>query len=99
MSNLKDQRIAELQQQHDLPTGILGQCVDENGTVDNSRLAIALQTREFTMSGITAQNQPLIEALIEAYYESQDRRDVSGMIRIKSKIYELGGRLPDRKKA
>jgi hypothetical protein len=96
---LKEQKIQELQQQHDLPAEILGRCVDETGTVDNARLGIALSTRAFTQSGMSAQNQAQVEALSEQYYQAQDRHDASAMIRIKSRIYELGGRLADRKKA
>jgi hypothetical protein len=96
--NLKDQKITELQQQHDLPAGILGQCVDETGTVDTARLGIALQTREFTKSGITAQHQLLIDALVNAYYQAQDRRDVSAMICLQSRIHKMGGRLTEREK-
>ena len=96
--DLKEQRIAELQRQHDLPTGILAQCVDETGTVDNARLGIALQTRAFTKRGMDAVNEGLIEALTDAYWEAQDRRDASAMICLKSRIFKLGGRLSARKK-
>jgi hypothetical protein len=98
MSTFKEQRIAELQKQHDLPAGILGQCVDETGTVDTARLGIALQTRQFTQSGMTAANEGLIEALSDAYWEAQDRKDASAMICLKSRIHKLGGWLGSRKK-
>ena len=99
MSDLKEQMIAELQRQHDLPTGILDQCVDEGGTVDTARLGIALQTREFTKSGMTVANEGLIEALSNAYYEAEGRRDAAAMVSLKDRIYKLGGRLSARKGA
>ena len=98
MSDLKEQRINELQRQHDLPTGILGQCVDFNGTVDTARLGIALQTRAFTQSGMDVANEGLIVALSDAYYEAQDRKDAVAMVSLKSRIFKLGGTLMDRKK-
>lgn len=97
MSTLKEQKINELQRQHDLPAGILAQCVDETGTVDTTRLGIALQTRQFTKTGMTAANEGLIEALNEQYYVCQDKKDVSGMMRCQDRIVALGGRLGPRK--
>ncbi len=99
MSTLKEQRITELQQQHDLPAGILAQCVDETGTVDTARLSIALSTQAFTKTGMTAANEGLIEALIEQYYVCQDKKDASGMMRCQDRIVALGGRLGPRKTA
>jgi hypothetical protein len=99
MSELKEQRITELQNQHDLPTGILAQCVDESGTVDTARLSIALSTQAFTKTGMIAQNEGLIAALNEQYYLCQDKRDASGMLRCKDRIVALGGRLGPRKTA
>ena len=98
MSTFKEQRIAELQMQHDLPAGILAQCVDETGTVDTARLGIALQTRAFTQSGMDVANEGLIAALSDAYWEAQDRKDAVAMINLKSRIFKLGGRLSARKK-
>jgi hypothetical protein len=97
--DLKEQRIAELQRQHDLPTGILAQCVDESGTVDTARLSIALSTQALTKTGMIAANEGLIEALNEQYYACQDKKDVFGMLRCKDRIVALGGRLGPRKTA
>jgi hypothetical protein len=96
--DLKETRIAELQKQHDLPTGILAQCVDETGTVDTARLGIALQTREFTKSGMSAVNEGLITALSDKYYEAEARRDPVSMISLKNAIAKIGGQLMARKK-
>lgn len=95
---LKEQKIHELQQQHDLPAEILGQCVDETGTVDTARLSIALSTQAFTKTGMSAQNEGLIVALNEQYYLCQDKKDASGMLRCQNRIFALGGRLTARKK-
>jgi hypothetical protein len=92
MNELRQQKIAELQRQHDLPTEILSQIVDEAGTVDTARLGIALQTRQFVQSGMTAQNGAEIEGLKTAYKEAQARRDGVAMVKLQSRIYELGGR-------
>ncbi len=98
MTDLREEKIQELRRQHDLPEGILAQCVDDSGTVDTARLGIALQTRHDTKSGMTAANEGLVEALTEQYYTCQDRRDSVGMMRCKDQIFKLGGRLKARKK-
>jgi len=96
--DLKQTKIAALVAEHGLPGEILAQIVDDNGLVDSARLGIALQTRAFTQSGMNAVNEGLIEALCDAYWEAQDRRDAVAMISLKGRIYKLGGQLGPRRK-
>jgi hypothetical protein len=92
MDALRQQKINQLVSEHNLPSDIVDRCVGVDGTVDIARLGIALQTQQFMLTGMTAQNAAEIESLKKAYKEAQARRDGMAMVRIQSRIYELGGR-------
>jgi hypothetical protein len=98
MNDLRQAKINALVAEHNLPSDIIGRCVAADGIVDNDKLGLALQTRAFAQSGIANANQAEIERLIDEYYVAQDNRDPARMIRLQSRIFELGGRMTARKK-
>jgi|WetSurSiteA1Bulk_404760.scaffolds.fasta_scaffold178201_2 hypothetical protein len=97
--DLREERINQLVVEHNLPSDIVGRCVAADGIVDNEKLGLALATRAFAQSGVANANQAEIERLTEEYYVAQDKRDPAQMIRLQSRIFELGGRMTARKKS
>jgi hypothetical protein len=95
---MKEQAIEKIMTTHSLPWAIAEQLVDDSGNVDAGKLEIALAGISWGKTPASSADPRLIQALSDAYFEAQDRRDGTAMISLQNRIYKMGGQLMARKK-
>jgi hypothetical protein len=93
----KEQRIAELQRQHDLPTGILDQCVSDDGTIDEGKLQIAVAAAAWGRTPAASGDPGLVQALSDSYWQAMDKKDVVAMMSLKDALAKIGATLLPKK--
>jgi hypothetical protein len=89
--SMKEVKVDELAANHtDIPRDLLARAVGEDGSVNQDMLGTVLQSYEAGRSGRTAQQEAMIEVLINALREARQRRDTGAVICLRNRLSQLG---------
>jgi hypothetical protein len=88
--------INQLMVSRQLPRNIAEAVVDDDG-IDDGKLQIALAGAAWGRNPVSTAAPGLVQALVDAYWQAEARRDVAAMLNLKDRIHKLGGQLGPRK--
>ena len=94
---MREQSIQKIMTAHHLPWNIAEQVVDDSGNVDQEKLQAVLLGVSWGKSPASSADPKLTQALSDAYWEAEARRDAVAMVSLKNAIAKIGGQLMPKK--